>query len=40
VILFWVPLVMGGPAFISLRKGLSDDRRPDLCLTPAGTPAS
>jgi uncharacterized protein (TIRG00374 family) len=35
VILFWVPLVMGGPAFISLRTGLSDDRRPDLCLTPA-----
>jgi uncharacterized membrane protein YbhN (UPF0104 family) len=32
VILFWVPLVMGVPAFISLRRGLDDRARPDLCL--------
>jgi uncharacterized membrane protein YbhN (UPF0104 family) len=32
VILFWVPLLMGAPAFISLRRGLDDRRRPDLCL--------
>jgi len=40
VILFWVPLVMGVPAFISLRRGLNDTRRPDLCLpVPAAPPA-
>jgi uncharacterized membrane protein YbhN (UPF0104 family) len=32
VILFWVPLLMGIPAFVSLRRGLDDTRRPDLCL--------
>jgi uncharacterized protein (TIRG00374 family) len=32
VILFWVPLIMGVPAFVSLRRGLNDRRRPDLCL--------
>jgi uncharacterized protein (TIRG00374 family) len=36
VVLFWVPLVMGVPAFISLRRGLDDERRPDLCL-PVGS---
>ena len=35
VVLFWVPLVMGVPAFISLRRGLDDARRPDLCLPVA-----
>jgi uncharacterized protein (TIRG00374 family) len=35
VILFWIPLIMGVPAFVSLKRGLDDDRRPDLCLTPA-----
>jgi uncharacterized protein (TIRG00374 family) len=41
VILFWVPLVMGVPAFASLRRGLNDRRRPDLCLPlpPASSPA-
>jgi uncharacterized protein (TIRG00374 family) len=39
VVLFWVPLIMGIPAFISLRRGLDDDRRPDLCL-PATAPAT
>jgi uncharacterized membrane protein YbhN (UPF0104 family) len=36
VILFWVPLVMGVPAFVSLRRGLGDRRRPDLCLPLPG----
>ncbi len=31
VILFWLPLVLGGVAFASLRKGLEDPERPDLC---------
>jgi uncharacterized protein (TIRG00374 family) len=35
VVLFWVPLIMGVPAFISLRKGIDNDRRPDLCLPTA-----
>ncbi len=41
VVLFWVPLVMGVPAFTSLRRGLDDSRRPDLCLPmPALPPAA
>jgi uncharacterized membrane protein YbhN (UPF0104 family) len=31
VILFWLPLVLGGIAFAGLRKGLDDPSRPDLC---------
>src|SRR3954471_13757028 len=31
VILFWLPLILGGPAFASLRKGLLNPDRPDLC---------
>lgn len=31
VILFWLPLLLGGIAFASLRKGLNDPERPDLC---------
>jgi uncharacterized membrane protein YbhN (UPF0104 family) len=31
VILFWLPLLLGAPAFVSLRKGLQDPERPDLC---------
>jgi uncharacterized membrane protein YbhN (UPF0104 family) len=31
VILFWVPLVLGAAAFNSLRKGLDNPARPDLC---------
>jgi uncharacterized protein (TIRG00374 family) len=38
VVLFWIPLIMGVPAFISLRRGLDDENRPDLCL-PVSTPA-
>jgi uncharacterized membrane protein YbhN (UPF0104 family) len=31
VILFWLPLVVGAAAFVSLRRGLPDPARPDLC---------
>lgn len=31
VILFWLPILFGGVAFVSLRKGLNDPRRPDIC---------
>jgi uncharacterized membrane protein YbhN (UPF0104 family) len=31
VILFWLRLVLGGHAFASLRTGLQDPERPDLC---------
>jgi uncharacterized membrane protein YbhN (UPF0104 family) len=31
VILFWLPLILGGAAFVSLRKGLNDPNRPDIC---------
>ena len=31
VILFWVPLLLGGAAFAGLRKGLNNPDRPDLC---------
>jgi uncharacterized protein (TIRG00374 family) len=37
VILFWLPLVVGGLAFASLRRGLNDPERPDLCVVPAAT---
>ena len=35
VILFWLPLVIGALAFLSLRRGLNDPDRPDLCVVPA-----
>jgi uncharacterized membrane protein YbhN (UPF0104 family) len=40
VVLFWVPLLVGAAAFNSLRRGLDDPERPDLC-DPLGrrTPA-
>jgi uncharacterized protein (TIRG00374 family) len=31
VILFWLPLILGGTAFVSLRKALQDPERPDIC---------
>ena len=31
VILFWLPLLLGGVAFASLRRGLEDPARADLC---------
>jgi uncharacterized membrane protein YbhN (UPF0104 family) len=37
VILFWLPLVAGGIAFLSLRRGLNDPDRPELCAVPAAT---
>jgi uncharacterized protein (TIRG00374 family) len=37
VILFWVPLLLGAVAFISLRRGLNRPDRPDLCVVPAAT---
>jgi uncharacterized protein (TIRG00374 family) len=41
VILFWLPLLVGIPAFLSLRRGLDDTRRPDLCLpVPAAQPSA
>jgi uncharacterized membrane protein YbhN (UPF0104 family) len=37
VILFWLPLLVGGIAFASLRRGLNDPDRPDLCVVPAAS---
>ena len=34
VILFWLPLLVGGIAFASLRRGLNRPDRPDLCHRP------
>jgi uncharacterized membrane protein YbhN (UPF0104 family) len=34
VILFWLPLVVGGIAFWSLRRGMNRPDRPDLCFPP------
>ena len=31
VILFWLPLILGGIAFVFLRRGLDDPSRPDIC---------
>src|SRR3954470_19638902 len=37
VILFWLPLLVGGVEFIQLRRGLNRPDRPDLCMVPAAT---
>ncbi|HYZ30567.1 MAG TPA: flippase-like domain-containing protein [Thermoleophilaceae bacterium] len=37
VILFWLPLLAGAVAFVSLRRGLNRPDRPDLCFVPAAT---
>ena len=37
VILFWLPLLVGSLAFISLRRGLNSPDRPELCVVPAAT---
>jgi uncharacterized membrane protein YbhN (UPF0104 family) len=37
VILFWLPLIVGGLAFISLRRSLNRADRPELCVVPAAT---
>jgi uncharacterized protein (TIRG00374 family) len=31
LILFWLPLIVGAVAFVSLRRGFNDATRPDLC---------
>jgi uncharacterized membrane protein YbhN (UPF0104 family) len=36
-ILFWLPLLLGTVAFISLRKGLNKPERPELCVVPTPT---
>jgi uncharacterized membrane protein YbhN (UPF0104 family) len=35
VILFWLPLLVGAIAFASLRRGLNQPDRPDLCVVPS-----
>ncbi len=37
VILFWLPLLVGAAAFISLRRALNSPDRPELCVVPAPT---
>jgi len=37
VILFWLPLIVGAIAFLSLRRGLNRPDRPDLCVVPAAS---
>jgi uncharacterized protein (TIRG00374 family) len=34
VILFWLPLLVGAVAFASLRRGLNQPDRPELCVVP------
>ena len=37
IILFWLPLLVGSVAFVSLRRGLNRPDRPDLCVVPVTT---
>jgi uncharacterized membrane protein YbhN (UPF0104 family) len=37
VILLWLPLFLGAAAFLSLRRGLNNPDRPELCVVPAAT---
>jgi uncharacterized membrane protein YbhN (UPF0104 family) len=37
VILFWLPLIVGGIAFANLRRSLKRADRPELCVVPAAT---
>jgi uncharacterized protein (TIRG00374 family) len=37
VILFWLPLLLGGVAFVSLRRGLNRPDRPELCVVPSAS---
>jgi uncharacterized membrane protein YbhN (UPF0104 family) len=37
LILFWLPLVVGAVAFLSLRRSLNNPDRPELCFVPAAT---
>jgi len=36
-ILFWLPLLLGAAAFVSLRRGLNQPDRPELCVVPTAT---
>jgi len=38
VVLFWIPIMMGAPAFWFLRRGLEDIAREDLCLPEGSAP--
>ncbi len=40
LILFWLPLLVGGVAFAGLRRGLGNPDRPDLCEPLTPTPSS
>jgi uncharacterized protein (TIRG00374 family) len=35
LILFWLPLIAGAAGFISVRRGLNNPDRPELCVVPA-----
>jgi uncharacterized membrane protein YbhN (UPF0104 family) len=37
VILFWLPLLVGGACFVALRRGLNRADRPDLCVVPSAS---
>ncbi len=37
VILFWLPLLLGAVAFVSLRRALNSPDRPELCVVPAAS---
>ncbi|MEA2398175.1 MAG: putative heme transporter [Thermoleophilaceae bacterium] len=37
IVLFWLPLLVGSVAFLSLRRGLNRPDRPDLCVVPAAS---
>jgi uncharacterized protein (TIRG00374 family) len=37
VVVFWLPLIVGTVAFVSLRRGLNKPDRPDLCVVPGAT---
>jgi uncharacterized protein (TIRG00374 family) len=38
LILFWLPLIIGGVAFTNLRRGFNDATRPDLCAPMPAAP--
>jgi uncharacterized protein (TIRG00374 family) len=38
LILFWLPLLIGGVAFANLRRGFNDQTRPDLCAPVPAAP--
>lgn len=39
LVLFWLPLVVGAVAFVSLRRAIDQPGRPDLCREPSPSPA-